>query len=766
MLILRENWKIFGLMQRLGISASLLLIMGFLPFPAEGQSVIVLDSCGVSYVDPQEGLGGNDQERDTLIYSTYFTEEENLLRVYYIDINAFGGQQVDRAEAYAIMPDSSRKFLGGLAFGVCSDCVEGFALIDNGVLLVSGVGDKNTMDLWLESLSQPDYALPGNLQTLRGVGRISGQLPVCAKGLFIEYVISSNPQSTSTQFSTHIICPEVIATCAIGKDYRIDCEKDSIYLEATFPAACFSEPLQVSWSDERGRVVAGASAAFPRDGYQGKYYLTIADDCCTVIDSLELDFPVFAEAGSDVQACAGSPVLLQGMGGVSQFWERPDGSRVDGVTVDIAAVGIADGGFYVFHAANEQNCTDTDTLELSVLSPPRPDVSIAPACLGDTVALVTLNDSLYTNLTWYDPAGRPLPEAQIPGLQPDDIGLYRLEAVDAFGCQISETFEVTGSEPPDFEVLIEETCESSTVFLFPGTYFYQWEGGRTGSPFTVTTGGDYGLTVTDAAGCSSATTINIPPPDGPDVEVEVTQPPCPNDFGSIRILPEDESEPLIFSIDGGETYSLSARFEKLPPGQYSVVVQDALGCLLEYPVQIVAPDTMGVELGLEELLVRPNTPVHLTARTVGNVQEYQWVPQEIDSGLPETDFVANQDLDIRIIVRDGRGCIGSDGFQLTIVLGNIYVPNAFSPNGDGINDRFTFFSDNGSGEVIESLQIFDRWGNNLFGTSEISLNVEALGWDGTFKGRLMDAGVYTYYGVVRFGNGVTKVLKGDVALVR
>ncbi len=753
-------------MQCLRIPNLLMLIIGFLPLWADGQSVIVLDSCGVSYVDPQEGLTGNDQERDTLIYSNYFTESEDLLRVYHVDINAFGGQQVDRARVFAIMPDSSRKFLGGLAFGTCSDCVEGFALVDNDSLLVSGVSDRNTMDLWLQSLNQPPYALPGNLQTLRGVGRISGRIPFCAAGLFIEYVISNNPESTSTQFSTHIICPEVVASCAIGKDYRIDCAKDSVYLEASLPAACFGDPMQVSWVDEQGNVVEGRTAAFPIVGNRGKYYLTVADDCCTLLDSLELDLPVFAEAGADVQACAGTGVALRGTGGVDQYWQLPDGSRVEGPNLDIPAAAPDDDGLYLFFAVNEEQCTDSDTLALSVLTPLRPEVVIAEACLGDTVLLQTLNDSLFRSLDWYDPDGFPLSAPQIPDLQVEDFGAYTLESVDTSGCEYSEVYQVSGSALPDFEWLIEESCDSSTVFLFPDTYTYRWEDGRTGSPFSVAIGGDYQLTVTDEQGCSAVEGIAIPDPDGPDVDIEVIQPPCPNDFGTIRIQPLREDDPLIFSIDGGQNYSLTADFEKLVPGKYQVVVQDALGCLLEYPVEIVAPDTMGVELNLEELLVRPNTLVELNARTVGNIEEYQWVPEEIDSGLPTTEFVANQDLDIRIIVRDGRGCVGSDGFQLTIVLGDVYVPNAFSPNGDGINDRFTFFSDNGSGEVIESLQVFDRWGNLLFEAAEIDLNVEALGWNGTFRGRPVDTGVFTYFGVVRFGNGVTKVLKGDVALVR
>ena len=175
---------------------------------------------------------------------------------------------------------------------------------------------------------------------------------------------------------------------------------------------------------------------------------------------------------------------------------------------------------------------------------------------------------------------------------------------------------------------------------------------------------------------------------------------------------------------------------------------------------------MGVELNLERLVVRPNTPVSLTANTIGNIQIWQWLPEELDSGGPMTDFLAQGSLDVRIVVQDDRGCKASDGFRLEVVLGEIYAPSAFSPNGDGINDHFTLYSDNGSGEIIESLLLFNRWGALVFEAKEIPLNVESLGWNGLVGGKAVTPEVFTYLAVIRFGNGVLRELKGDVVLVR
>lgn len=95
----------------------------------------------------------------------------------------------------------------------------------------------------------------------------------------------------------------------------------------------------------------------------------------------------------------------------------------------------------------------------------------------------------------------------------------------------------------------------------------------------------------------------------------------------------------------------------------------------------------------------------------------------------------------------------------------VYIPNAFSPNDDNENDAF-FIMDGGDVEEILSLQIFDRWGALLFERSNFLPNDKQLGWDGTFQGKAMNPGVYVYQAKIRFKNGKTKILSGDVTLYR
>lgn len=728
------------------------------------QSIITLESCGTSYIDPQAENDNGVQTRDTLIYQTFF-EADKQLRAFYVDINAFGGQQVDRAEAYAIMPDSTRKSLGAIAFGNCTDCVSGFALVLDDSLMVSDVGDRSTLDLWLQSFSQPPFTLTGNLQTLSGVGRLSGRIPVCAIGLRIAFSVYSNPANTSTSFSAHIVCPETITPCTIQLDYEIDCQGDELKLRAELPINCYSSDARVQWTNSGGLVGNSEEAVLPLAGNLGWYYFEVEEDCCIIRDSIFIENPPFAQAGMDISTCINEPLSFAGTGGTGHFWVSPSGETLDSL-ISFPAVSAVENGIWILHAFNEEGCEDTDSLELSVQTPPPPQLSIPSTCLGETVVFSILNDTVYSLIEWFDPTGAMMPQAQIVDLQVAYFGNYTVQTTDQFGCMTSSNFDVSGSDPPEIEVLLEDKCDSTQVFIIPDNLQYQWETGDTTATLISTTGGQYQLTITDNSGCSTSTLIEVPKPDGPDFDIQVEDPFCPNDPGSISVIPADINRPMIFSIDGGNTYMLNGEFEELAPGSYVITVQDDLGCIQEREVFIEAPDTLGVSLALEELNVRPLTPVDLRASIVGNPTAIQWVPEEINTGDLSTSFVADKDLDVRIIVEDERGCRASDGFPLTIVLGDVYVPNVFSPNDDGINDHFTFFSDNTSGEQIASLLIFDRQGNLVFEREDFELNVPSLGWNGYSKGRLLNTGIYTYYGLVRFGNGVIKTYEGGVLLMQ
>jgi gliding motility-associated-like protein len=117
---------------------------------------------------------------------------------------------------------------------------------------------------------------------------------------------------------------------------------------------------------------------------------------------------------------------------------------------------------------------------------------------------------------------------------------------------------------------------------------------------------------------------------------------------------------------------------------------------------------------------------------------------------------------VALVVKSDHGC--TDTILRPIVVGEdfgIYVPNAFTPNGDGLND---FFHPKGFGIVQYELNIFDRWGEKVFSTKEF-----AEGWDGKYQGRggdVVEEGTYTWMINCTSVFGKAHELKGHVTLIR
>ncbi len=119
-----------------------------------------------------------------------------------------------------------------------------------------------------------------------------------------------------------------------------------------------------------------------------------------------------------------------------------------------------------------------------------------------------------------------------------------------------------------------------------------------------------------------------------------------------------------------------------------------------------------------------------------------------------------------LTVTDAAGCTASDSLFVEVLPAEkIYLPNAFSPDNDGVNDVFFVQGLAGSARVL-TLRVFDRWGGLLYESPEGALNDPTHGWDGTTRGRSLPAGVYLWAAELEFADGRRKMLGGEVALLR
>jgi len=141
---------------------------------------------------------------------------------------------------------------------------------------------------------------------------------------------------------------------------------------------------------------------------------------------------------------------------------------------------------------------------------------------------------------------------------------------------------------------------------------------------------------------------------------------------------------------------------------------------------------------------------------------YYWNPTNYISYSQSNDGLATPLSDITYYVTGVsllQGCPQTDSFRVTVIEQDVFVPSAFSPNGDGVNDIFHVTARKLI--TLQEFKIMNRWGQQIFETRDIS-----KGWDGNFKGKMQDPGVYYYMIKVASPTGKTQFLKGDITLIR
>ena len=125
-----------------------------------------------------------------------------------------------------------------------------------------------------------------------------------------------------------------------------------------------------------------------------------------------------------------------------------------------------------------------------------------------------------------------------------------------------------------------------------------------------------------------------------------------------------------------------------------------------------------------------------------------------------------EDITYEILAMNDLGCITTTSVLVEVFNSReVYIPNVFSPNFDGINDVFTVHGGT-SVKVIETLQVFDRWGNLIYQGDNLDPSNLNIGWDGSYRGQMLNPAVFAYFAIVEYLDGEREIYKGDISLIR
>ncbi|QHS61364.1 lectin-like domain-containing protein [Chitinophaga agri] len=195
--------------------------------------------------------------------------------------------------------------------------------------------------------------------------------------------------------------------------------------------------------------------------------------------------------------------------------------------------------------------------------------------------------------------------------------------------------------------------------------------------------------------------------------------------------------------------------------QASVHAMSNKGCFTDTVYIPVTVTDINLYVGRDTLIAR-GQPLQLNAAANGNNLQYNWTP---DIGLSDP-YAANpvallrNDQTYYLAVTSPQGCIALDTINVKVYAGpEFYVPSAFSPNNDGLNDVFRAISP-GVPE-LDFFCVWNRWGQEVFRTQSLS-----TGWDGSYKGQQMPAGTYVWMIQGTDYTGRMFNRKGTVTIVR
>lgn len=240
--------------------------------------------------------------------------------------------------------------------------------------------------------------------------------------------------------------------------------------------------------------------------------------------------------------------------------------------------------------------------------------------------------------------------------------------------------------------------------------------------------------------------------------------------GSIQVQVGGGIPPYEIRLQGG-TWQSGMSFNNLAPGTYVVEVRDGHGCAqIHEPVDVGSGIAFNIDVGPDQQASQGQM-IELSLHTSPLPESVAWVAQDpiaCSSCLSTTLGPVTVTQSVQVTAWDQNGCEASAVFLLSLLeedFPRVYIPTSFSPNFDGINDLFTIHA-NAQVQVINSMAIYDRWGTALYYREQIPVNDSSEGWDGTYRGKLMDPGVYVYAIEVLLVNGNTRLYKGDVTLIR
>ncbi|HUQ67450.1 MAG TPA: T9SS type B sorting domain-containing protein [Flavitalea sp.] len=512
-----------------------------------------------------------------------------------------------------------------------------------------------------------------------------------------------------------------------------------------------SQVLTVTGGDSytwflNGNEIHGKTGATLTATQAGTYTATIHQGNCEGTASNSSVVSVGAVPSGNISPangtiCQGGSMVLTATGGSTYTWFL-NGNQINGQTG--STITVSQAGTYTA-AIHQGNCSGDAGNNSVITVAAAPTGAISPAnssiCSGSTQVLTVTGGTSYTwlrdGVEITGETGSTITVNQTGSYsaiihQGDCNGAASNTAVVSIATLPSGTISPsTGSICPGGSLLLTATGGTSYSWFLNGVEL----AGQTTATLNATQPGIYFVIIrqgtcsgpainTSVISLASAPTGTISPETGSVCE------------GGSLMLTATGGTSYIWSRDGavinGET---AATLNVTQPGTYSVTIQNGNCSGPALNTSVIATETIA-GTRYPDINARPDVPVQLTARDIGVA--YLWTPSTgvSNPASPSPTVTTSTDREYKVQITTESGCMLSDSV-LVKVKTVIFVPTAFSPDGNGMNDILRPLGEMGS---LEYFKVFNRWGQLIFETKD-----KGAGWNGKFKNVDQPSDTYTWF---------------------
>ena len=350
---------------------------------------------------------------------------------------------------------------------------------------------------------------------------------------------------------------------------------------------------------------------------------------------------------------------------------------------------------------------------------------------------------------------------------PSATTTYTVTGTSAAGCTGTATVSVTVNPLPTVTASASPAaiCNGATsVLTASGANTYSWNTGGSTASITVTPSVTtiYTVTGTTNEGCTGTASVTVNVSNPPIIDYTTTQSHCGHSDGNIMTNVTGGIPPYIYQWSNGAS---SPNLNNISSGSYILTVSDNNGCSSSISITVTEAPKPQANFAPKPQITTIDDPIIYFENYSIDASSYEW---DFGDGYNSSEFSPIHtyqnagEYHILLSAIDQYGCIDTAGANVIIQEFNTYyVPNAFTPNRNELNESFNIFGSGINPNTFE-MRIFDRWGKEIFFTKDIN-----QGWDGTFKGEIVPAGIYTY--IIKFedSQGYRKnVITGKVILAK